>query len=179
MAQHKPPRRLAKKRIKPRVREHGAAGKNEPAAWTLDQIQEGQTYRFETVLSEADIDSFAALTGDENPLHMIKEFARKRGFDNRVIHGAFLVGLVSRLVGMHLPGRDCILLELRAKFRAPAYVGDRLLIEGAVMQRSVAGNAIVVKIDVSVPAAERLVATVNAVVGFTAEGIQNLSGGPK
>jgi len=152
-----------------RAHAHGAVAQSEPAAWTLDQIHEGQTYRFETMLSEADVDSFATLTGDMNYIHLKNEFARKRGFDNRLIHGAFLVGLMSRLVGMHLPGRDCLLLELRVKFRAPAYAGDRLLVEEAVMQRSGSGKAIVVKIDVSVPAAKRLVATANAVVGFTAE----------
>jgi 3-hydroxybutyryl-CoA dehydratase len=170
MQKKKPMRRLPKKQVRPRVRKRGASAKSEPAAWTLDQIQEGQTYRFETTLSDADVDSFATLTGDMNYIHLKNEFARKRGFDNRLIHGAFLVGIMSRLVGMHLPGRDCLLLELRVKFRAPAYAGDRLLVEGAVMQRSGSGKAIVVKIDVSVPAAGRLVATANAVVGFTAEG---------
>lgn len=163
MPKKKPTRRLPRKRV--------SAAKREPAAWTLDQIQEGQTCRFQTMLSEVDVDTFAMLTGDMNYIHLKNEFARKRGFDNRLIHGAFLVGLMSRLVGMHLPGRDCLLLELRVKFRAPAYVGDRLLVEGVVMQRSGSGKAIVVKIDVSVPAAGRLVATANAVVGFTAEGV--------
>jgi 3-hydroxybutyryl-CoA dehydratase len=170
MPKKKSTRRLPKKRIKPRIHKHGGAAKREPAAWTLDQIREGQTYRFQTMLSEADVDSFAALTGDMNYIHLKNGFARKRGFDNRLIHGAFLVGLMSRLVGMHLPGRECLLLELRVKFRAPAYAGDRLLVEGTVTQRSGSGKAIVVKIDVSVPAAKRLVATANAVVGFTAEG---------
>lgn len=152
MPKKKPTRRL------PRVHNRVAAAESEPAAWTLDQIHEGQTYRF------------ATLTGDMNYIHLKNEFARRRGFDNRLIHGAFLVGLMSRLVGMHLPGRDCLLLELRVKFRAPAYAGGRLLVEGAIMQRSASGKAIVVKIDVSVPAAKRLVATANAIVGFTAEG---------
>jgi acyl dehydratase len=170
MPKKKSPTQLPKKPIKPRVRKRSAAVKREPAAWTLDQIREGQTYRFQTMLSEADVDSFATLTGDMNYIHLKNEFARQRGFDNRLIHGAFLVGLMSRLVDMHLPGRDGLLLELRVKFRAPAYAGDRLLVEGAVMQRSGSGKAIVVEIDVSVPAAKRLVATAKAVVGFTAEG---------
>jgi 3-hydroxybutyryl-CoA dehydratase len=164
MPKKKPARRL------PRINKRSAAAAREPAAWTLDRIHEGQTYRFQTMLSEAALDSFAMLTGDMNYIHLKNDFARKRGFDNRLIRGAFLVGLMWRLVGMHLPGRDCLLLELRVKFRAPAYAGDRLLVEGAAVQRSGSGKAIVVKIDVSVPAAKRLVATANAVVGFRAEG---------
>jgi 3-hydroxybutyryl-CoA dehydratase len=156
MPKKKPARRL------PRINKRSAAAAREPAAWTLDRIHEGQTYRFQTMLSEAALDSFAMLTGDMNYIHLKNDFARKRGFDNRLIRGAFLVGLMWRLVGMHLP--------VRVKFRAPAYAGDRLLVEGAVMQRSGSGKAIVVKIDVSVPAAKRLVATANAVVGFRAEG---------
>jgi hypothetical protein len=57
MSKKKPTRRLS------RVRKRGAAAKSEPATWTLDQVHEGQTYRFQTTLSDADVDLFAPLTG--------------------------------------------------------------------------------------------------------------------
>jgi acyl dehydratase len=72
MQKKKPMRRLPKEQARPRVRKLGASAKSEPAAWTLDQIQEGQTCCFETTLSDADVDSFATLTGDMNYIHLKK-----------------------------------------------------------------------------------------------------------
>jgi acyl dehydratase len=73
MPKKKPTRRL------PRVHKRGAAAKNEPAAWTLDQVHEGQTYRFQTTLSDADVDSFASLTCDMNYIHLKKSSLESAG----------------------------------------------------------------------------------------------------
>jgi len=143
--------------------------RNDIATWTLDRIQEGQRYAFEVTISDRDVDAFGTLTGDENPLHMNDEFARARGFGRRVVHGAFLAGLSSRLVGMHLPGRHCLLHELQLKFRTPAHVGDRLAVAGTVIQRSEAGRAIVLRVEIADVADDRIVASGKAIVGFTDE----------
>jgi 3-hydroxybutyryl-CoA dehydratase len=139
------------------------------AKWTLQEIREGQDYAFEAVISASNVDSFGALVGDENPLHMDAEFARRRGFDNRVVHGAFLFGLASRLVGMYLPGRDCIIHETRLKFPAPAYVGDRVLVRGVVEQVSEGAHAAVIGLTISRVATARALATGKVIVGFTKE----------
>jgi len=136
---------------------------------TFQEIQEGQEYAFEAVISAVDIDTFAKLVGDENPLHVETHFARRRGFDDRVVHGAFLCGLVSRLVGMYLPGRDCIIHEMRLKFPAPAYVGDRVVVRGIVQQQSEGAHAIVVRVTVSRHATARVLASGKVIVGFTLE----------
>jgi 3-hydroxybutyryl-CoA dehydratase len=135
------------------------------AEWTFEQLREGQDYSFEATVAEADIDAFAVLTGDANPLHMIKKFAVDRGYENRVIHGALLAGLVSRLVGVHLPGKDCLLQELALKFVAPAYAGDRLTVKGVIDQWSEGTRAIVLRVQIT--CARGLVARGKAIVGFT------------
>jgi 3-hydroxybutyryl-CoA dehydratase len=137
------------------------------AEWKLERTTEGQNYSFEVTLSADDVDAFGAVTGDENPLHMSEAFARGRGFGGRVVHGALLGGLVSRLVGMHLPGRNALLHELHVKFRAPAYVGQRLLIGGTVVQRSETARAIVLRVEIADVADRHLVASAKAIVGFT------------
>ena len=139
------------------------------SVWTFDQLQEGQQYSFEVNVTESDLDSFSALVGDANPLHMISEFALMRGFDNRVIHGALLVGLVSRLVGMHLPGEHCLLQEVALKFLKPAYVGDQLTVRGVVDQLSAAVQAIIVRVEIASVARGAILAKGKAVVGFTRE----------
>jgi acyl dehydratase len=65
----------------------------EPRSLTLDDITEGQEASFRTTIDRAAVETFAALTGDINPLHVDDGFARRRGFDRRVVHGALLGGM--------------------------------------------------------------------------------------
>ena len=56
---------------------------------------------FEVVVTNNDIQTFAELTGDFNPLHIDEEYAKNTNF-GQVVHGALLVGYISRLLGMHI-----------------------------------------------------------------------------
>ena len=73
--------------------------KDEVRSLTLDDLTEGQATSFRTTIDRASVETFAALTGDINPLHMDDGFAVGHGFERRVVHGALLGGYVSRLVG--------------------------------------------------------------------------------
>jgi acyl dehydratase len=137
-----------------------------PATWTLQQIAEGQECVFEVDIADTDLDCFGRLSGDVNPLHMNDQFARSRGFGRRVVHGAFLAALVSRLAGMHIPGLNCLIHELRLKFHSPAYSGDRLVVRGIVDQRSEAAGAIVMRVEIAV-SSRGLVASGKVTAGFT------------
>src|SRR5438132_14183351 len=62
---------------------------------------------------------FAKLSGDWNPLHTDPAHAAATAYRRPVLHGAFSAGLVSRMAGMYLPGKDCLLHNLDLKFVAP------------------------------------------------------------
>jgi 3-hydroxybutyryl-CoA dehydratase len=81
----------------------------------------------------AEIESFANLSGDRNPLHMDGAYARERGFADRVAHGFLLGAKVSALIGMFLPGRRCLLVEESLNFPNPVYPGDEVTLSGEVM----------------------------------------------
>ncbi len=102
------------------------AGKN-IAKLNIDDIVEGKNFSFEEVITEKMVDKFAELSGDYNGLHMVEEFARKRDFNGRVVHGVLLTSLLSRLVGMHLPGENAFLLSMNTQFAALAYLGGRII----------------------------------------------------
>lgn len=70
------------------------------------------------------MEAFRTLSGDTNPLHDDAPYARRRGFDGRVVYGGLLVAQVSRLLGAHLPGHGCVWRSLALRFRAPLYVGQ-------------------------------------------------------
>jgi len=139
----------------------------DPATLDIDDLTVGQEYSIQVDVTEEDVDRFAALSGDRSPLHMDAGFARSRGFENRVVHGAFLVALVSRLVGVHLPGANGLLQTVHMKFAAPIYVGDSIRVIGVVDQISVAVRVAVVKITVARTVTSEIVASGKATVGFT------------
>lgn len=75
-------------------------------------------------VTEKDIELFAEVSGDFNPVHMREEFARKTFFGGRIAHGVFALGLVSA-AGAKLPGL-VILLSMSSKFLKPVKIGDTI-----------------------------------------------------
>ncbi|HZY54206.1 MAG TPA: MaoC/PaaZ C-terminal domain-containing protein [Reyranella sp.] len=139
-------------------------------AFDLEDLAVGQHAEFETVIADGDIDRFAALSGDESPLHVDKAFARNRGYADRVAHGAYLVALASRLVGMYLPGRNALLLAVQVSFVAPALPGARVRVRGEIEQLSDSVRSVVLKLAIHDISNEALLARGRLTVGFTADG---------
>jgi len=128
----------------------------------------GQQASFEALVSGSDLDQFIELFGDKNPLHSDAGFARKRGFADRVVHGAYLSGLVSRLVGVHLPGENCIVHSINLQFRSPLLVDSAVRVAGSVDQLSDSVQAAVMKVSITELAEGRTVASGKVHLGFTA-----------
>lgn len=116
---------------------------------TFEELKVGMEARYERRIDDAEIDEFARLSGDYNPLHMSAEFARQAGFRNRVVHGALLAALVSRLVGMELPGEQSLLLSLKLDFTAPTFPNDTLVVVGQIGSLHPEERAIVLRLRVT------------------------------
>jgi 3-hydroxybutyryl-CoA dehydratase len=89
-------------------------------------------------LHEGAARDFAELFGDWNPLHTDAAYGAASSFGSNILHGAFSAGLISRLAGMELPGRESLLRNMRLKFVAPVKLPARLLVEGYI-ERETAG----------------------------------------
>jgi acyl dehydratase len=92
----------------------------------LDRIVVGAEARLSWRVTRADIEMFAALSGDVNPLHMDDAFARARGFERRLAHGMLEGALLSRILGTVLPGPGTLWLRQSFRFVTPVYAGDRV-----------------------------------------------------
>lgn len=86
----------------------------------------GQQASFAKTVTEADVTTFAGLTGDLNPIHVDAEYARKSRFGRRVAHGMFTGGLISAVLGNRLPGPGAIYLSQQLEFLAPVFIGDTI-----------------------------------------------------
>ncbi len=81
------------------------------------------------------MNSFLDISGDTNPLHTDLNYAKSNGFDNKVVYGMMEVAFYSRLVGVYLPGKYCILQSVNASFHYPVFPGDRLFVSGKVTEK--------------------------------------------
>ena len=96
-------------------------------------VTKGATVQFERTVLEADVALFAALSGDHNPLHVDHAFASDTHFGQRLVHGAFLVGLVSAGLTA-LTGPGYVYLGQQVRFRAPVFIGQRVTVTCSVTE---------------------------------------------
>ena len=86
----------------------------------------GQKYTIARVFDRDDVQTYAALTGDSNEVHLDHDAAVRAGFKGTLVHGMLVASLFSRIMGMHLPGPGSIYMQQSINFRAPVYVGDEI-----------------------------------------------------
>ncbi|MBS0516371.1 MAG: bifunctional enoyl-CoA hydratase/phosphate acetyltransferase [Proteobacteria bacterium] len=105
---------------------------------TFDEIALGDEAGLERTLTAADIQLFAALSGDVNPQHMDPAFAASTRFHGVIAHGIFGATLISALLGTRLPGPGTIYLGQTLNFLAPVRIGDTLKVSVKVSARDAA-----------------------------------------
>lgn len=115
---------------------------------SFEEFAIGDAASFSHWVSEEDVAAFARLSGDNNPLHIDEEYAKKTKLGGRVAHGMFLAALVSRLVGMRLPGKRSLVLFAEFRFKAPARIGDMVTVAGAVTAKSHATRIVEVAVEI-------------------------------
>lgn len=91
---------------------------------------------FQVSVSHETAKQFAEISGDWNPLHTDMEYAATTHYKGTILHGAFSAGLVSRMAGMHIPGKNCILHTVRLRFLEPILLPAELIVVG----QQVTGN---------------------------------------
>jgi 3-hydroxybutyryl-CoA dehydratase len=93
-------------------------------AYFFEDLFVGQTAQLSKTITEADILMYSAVSLDTNPIHFDEELARASRFGGRIAHGMLSAGLISAVLGMHLPGPGTIYLSQSLKFRAPVKIGS-------------------------------------------------------
>jgi acyl dehydratase len=74
--------------------------------------------------TQADVDAFATLSGDRNPLHFDDEFVAGTRFGRRIIHGGLTTAMFNALVAEQLPGPGSVFLHQEWDYPAPVFTGD-------------------------------------------------------
>jgi 3-hydroxybutyryl-CoA dehydratase len=92
----------------------------------FETLSVGQSAVVSETITDSHITRFAELSGDRNPLHLDNAWAAKTRFGGRIAHGALTAGLVSRVLGMELPGTGAVYLSQTCKFLGPVRPGDTI-----------------------------------------------------
>ncbi|MGB8646948.1 MAG: MaoC family dehydratase [Anaerolineae bacterium] len=95
-------------------------------------MQPGDTYTLTRVLAQSDFNRFAALSGDDNPIHVDPEFSARTRFGRTVAHGMFLYSLVCGALAQYFP--HAISLRQDLMFPHPSYVGEAVTISLRVVE---------------------------------------------
>jgi acyl dehydratase len=86
----------------------------------------GATARRSKQVTDDDIELFARLTGDRNPLHFDEAFAGATRLGERVVQGGITAGILNALVAQDLPGPGSVFMEQRLRYTAPVRPGDTI-----------------------------------------------------
>jgi acyl dehydratase len=87
-------------------------------------IQVGQVASVKRVFTQSDFDRFAALSGDDNPIHVDPEFSARTKFGRTVAHGMFLYSVVCSVLGTRLPGPGTVQIEQELMFPSATPTGE-------------------------------------------------------
>jgi len=96
--------------------------------------KQGDEFKFERYISAEDVQRFAEVVGDLNPIHLDVEFSEKSFFKGRIVHGAFLTGLISKILGMDFPGQGTVYISQNSVFKRPVFVDTTVHVEVKVTQ---------------------------------------------
>ena len=100
----------------------------------------GMEASMSNTVTMADIETFAGVSGDYNPVHMDPEFASKTIFKQVIAHGLLTASYISTVFGMKMPGPGAIYVSQTLNFKAPVKVGDEVLARVIVVDLMPAKN---------------------------------------
>lgn len=90
------------------------------------KIEVGDTATRSLTLTAEEVEAYARITGDRNPLHFDEDFAAKTKFGRPVVQGGLTTGLLHALVAMDMPGPGSVFLSQNWQFTAPVFIGDTI-----------------------------------------------------
>ncbi|MDG2341118.1 MAG: MaoC family dehydratase, partial [Paracoccaceae bacterium] len=99
----------------------------------IEDIEMGMTRHVQKVVTDRDIEMFAEVSTDHNPVHLDDDYARDTIFEGRIAHGMLTAGLISAVIGEQLPGHGTIYMGQNLKFLAPVRPGDMVRAEVEVI----------------------------------------------
>lgn len=103
----------------------------------IEGLTVGTRFSVTREFTEADVQGFAAITGDYNPVHFDTRFSDVRGFDGPVCHGLLVAAMISEIGGQI----GWLASGMQFEFKKPVYFGDRIVCDFEITQIDERGRA--------------------------------------
>ncbi len=100
----------------------------------IEDLEVGMARYLRKTVTDRDIELFAEVSTDHNPVHLDEAYAQDTIFEGRIAHGMLTAGLISAVIGEQLPGHGTIYMGQSLKFLAPVRPGDTVLAEVSVRE---------------------------------------------
>lgn len=111
---------------------------------TFDEIKIGDSASFNKVLTKNDIEFFAVITGNANPVHLNEDYAEKNLENHKIVgHGAWVISLISNLLGNHIPGPGTVYVSQQSEFHHRVEVGDTLTLSITAIEKKTEGQLVI------------------------------------
>lgn len=94
----------------------------------------GDRAEISKVFATSDVELFADLSGDKNPIHLNSDYAAKSIFTEKIVHGFLYASLVSAVIASKLPGPGSIYLGQELKFLKPVYHNQLITAEVVIVE---------------------------------------------
>ena len=103
--------------------------------YKFEDIKINMIEEFEVTVTNKMQEDFRNVSGDINPIHSDDSFAKEKGFKEKLVYGMLTASFFSKLVGVYLPGKNCLFQECKdLMFHNPVFVGDKLKVTGKVKE---------------------------------------------
>lgn len=100
-----------------------------------EAIKIGDKAELTHVITQSDIENFVKLSGDDNKIHVDKEYATKTSLKKPVAHGMLGVSFISTIIGTKLPGDGALWYAQNLEFLLPVRVGDTITVKAEVLNK--------------------------------------------
>ncbi len=100
----------------------------------IEDLEVGMMRSLTKEITDLDIELFAQVSTDHNPVHLDEDYAQDTIFAGRIAHGMLTAGLISAVIGEQLPGHGTVYLGQSLKFLAPVRPGDLVTAEVTVLE---------------------------------------------
>jgi len=116
----------------------------------LEDLTVGKFSERMHTVEATDIEAFAKVSGDRNPVHLDEAYASGTQFKGRIAHGMLSAAYISAILGVDLPGPGSIYLSQALSFRRPVRIGDTVLARATVVAIDTAKARVTLKTECEV-----------------------------
>lgn len=113
----------------------------------IEELEIGMMRHITKEVTDRDIELFAEVSTDRNPVHLDDDYANDTIFEGRIAHGMLTAGLISAVIGEQLPGHGTIYMGQSLTFLAPVRPGDTVRAEVTVMDIDHAKRRVTLKTE--------------------------------